>query len=254
MEDLFYNEYAKALQKKNLGRFSRRQMFVCWSLWTVLAISGIGVFSFSILKSKGWFGVCIGIYTLFAILLELALARFENLRRLSLFSQDCDTRISCVKGVIDRYLKVGRYDEKIKFLLELYDKAVKQREAREKSFRRAGIATLSAIGVVVSNVANSPENTVWQAVLYAGMSFVLVFGLAVVPYFFKGAFDSKKKMYSFMTVELQAVKLMMHEEKDGLTEINNDNQNMEQSAINQANTVRVEKKKQKQTRKKRFRE
>ena len=44
---------------------------------------------------------------------------------------------------------------------------------------------------------------------------LIIFGLTIGPLYYRAAFDSKKKEYYFMVVELQAVKLIMHSKIEG---------------------------------------
>lgn len=214
MEDLFYNAYAKELNDKSAGTFRKWQLALCWFLLFLMTGSGVLIFLSHVTDSYDIdeYSACYYIaYVGIAMVLAAMLSIFEKKSRDRLFSEKHEDRIKSMKATIDRFLLEGHYSEKNKLMVTLYDRAIKQREEREKMFRRVIIYVLSAIGVIFTNAVGFPENTAWKTTLYVALILVIIVGLAIGPILFAGAFDSKKKTYNFMYVELQAVQLMQED-------------------------------------------
>ncbi len=212
MEDLFYKEYAKALGKENIGKFSPRQSRVCWCLLTMMGGAAVVAFIVAVLKLKTFLWVCLAIYISIAIILECILNWFEKKTRGSLYTGNCDKRIMCMLSTIGLFLKPERYEEKIDFLVNVFEKALKKREEREKTIKKIAVTALSVFGVITTNAINAPENTGWQGLLLVLVVALFIATLVIVPLLFAGAFDSHKKTYNFMILELQSVRLMMSKE------------------------------------------
>ncbi len=98
------------------------------------------------------------------------------------------------------------------FLVNVFEKALKKREEREKAIKKIAVTALSVFGVIISNAINAPEKTGWKVLLFVLTVVMFIAVLVIVPLFFAGAFDSRKKTYNFMIMELQSVKLMMPKE------------------------------------------
>lgn len=212
MEYLFYESYAKALDKENVGKFTKRQSQICWLLLSLMGGAGIIAFVAALLRWKICIRVCLGIYIIIAITLERILDWFDKKTRESLYTENCDKRMECMLSTIGLFFKPERYEEKIDFLVNVFEKALKKREEREKTIKKIAVTALSVFGVTITNAINAPENIGWQGLLLVLVVVLYIAVLVIVPLFFAGAFDSQKKTYSFMIMELQSVKLMMSKE------------------------------------------
>lgn len=209
MVDTFYDNYTKALKKKNVGKYSFGQLVCCWTFVGLLIVFGIATFVFAELKNTKGILTCGVAYVVCVIVLNKLLDWFEKKRSEKLEISAHKERKNAIIDTIKMYLGQGKYSEKIDFFVTLYEKAIKQREEREKLFRRIGLAVVTAVGTIFANAINAPENVSWQVLLAVVIVAFLLIGLAVAPFYFSAAFDQKKKVYYYMIVELQAVKFIM---------------------------------------------
>ena len=208
MEDLFYNAYAEELNKRNVGKFTVLQLSWCWFLVIWMFFSGLVLLGSYITNSYKYVAISFVTYILVATILGASLSWLEKKSQNGLFQGNQKHRIKSMRAAIDHFFLRGNYNEKITFLIALYYRAIKQREEREKKFRHACIYVLSAFCVILKNAIDSPKNQGWQTTLYIALTLVIIVGLVIGPIMFAGSFDSKKKTYNFMYVELQAIKLM----------------------------------------------
>lgn len=209
MEELFYEEYAKALKEENIGKFSEKQMFVCWVVVSLLGLSAINLFIASIVKNTMWLLVGIVIYAILLVVAEIFLDVFEKKRRLRLYTEACDKRVKCMLATIQKFLKDDRLDEKFDFLIYRYEQTSKKYEEHAKAIRQVCVSITSLFGIVLTNAVNSPEKVGWRELLTLFVLFLFLSVLILVPMYLTGVFDSKKKMYSFMIMELQTIRLVI---------------------------------------------
>ena len=209
MVDSFYDNYTKALNKKDIGKYTRKQLVVSWLFVVVMIMSGIATFVFAELKNVRLMLICGGGYIASVVTLHILLNCFEKKRSQKLEISAHEERKNAALETISMYLGQGKYGDKIDFFVMLYERAIKQREEREGLFRRIGLALITVVGTIGTNAINAPENTSWQLVFAILITAVIIIGLAVAPFYFTAAFDQKKKVYYYMIVELQAVKLII---------------------------------------------
>ena len=204
IEDLFYEKYSNELHNKSIGEFTNVQFVICFILWSLMAVSGLAVFGFAMKAMTGLMVLCLSVCIVVTILLSCLLNKYERLSREGQFTGDFSDRINCLKNTIVFYFMDGIIDDKVAFMKELYQEAIKRKEKQEKLYRGAGVMAFTAIGAIITNVIEKPKSSAWQFILLVAISSLLVVG----PFIFAGAFDRKKKVYSFMLEELQAVNLL----------------------------------------------
>ena len=209
MEDRFYDEYVKALKKENVGTFNKGQKAVGWAFIIALLASIVGFVYHKAVNQNEIAIWCVATYLGIAVLASIIVACFDEKRRSKLYTNSLSERISCMKTVIDMFLCSEKYYEKMDFLSDLYEKSLEKRIEREKMYRKAFWAFLTVIGVLVTNMVNASDETIVQAILLFAIIVLVMFALSVAPFFLFMALDTKKKIYEYMIVEIQSVKLMM---------------------------------------------
>ena len=232
MEDKFYEAYFDALKAKDVGKFDKWQRIIGTILIIAIVLSVVGFVFFGAINRDECAYWCVGIYTATAILASILVAWFEKKRREKLYVNNHLERVTCMKQTIDQFLCEGKYYEKIEFLSGLYENSYNKRIEKQKTIRKGVWAYLTVIGVLLTNMVNAPDNTILQTIIVFAMVILFFVALTIIPFLLCLAFDTKKRVYEYMVLELQCVKLMMMGQEESLEKAN------KEELINRINEVK----------------